>query len=378
MSSTGKRYLPPPPAEGDEAGLKEFCRQYQLTGEVGRNSAQTAGNICYTKYSSCQTTCNNGAYQIGGQYAAIADELRSLGSECSRLSEYMVTLGEQGLDSGAAAVYSARCQQLTQAQAQSQSQSPGQGLGTGAAGGGLEPYSDSTAATTNDPCAQDPNSAACVICSNNPSHPACVALATTESKGQAGFKDTREEQEDKLADFNVGDPSEALNMDSMFANNQLEPQGMKYQTVANNSGGGIPGEGGNSSPAQLGGGSRGSPGSPGYDTDVDEGFRSGGGGGGALAGAGTGAGMSGDLGSEGYFGGYGGSGEGDRSPSSIRPGMDLSQYLPGGSRDPGQHLGGHRMRPASAEINGKFVDIWSRITVRMQEKCRLGELLGCQ
>jgi hypothetical protein len=169
---------------------------------------------------------------------------------------------------------------------------------------------------------------------------------------------------DEKPNFNVG---QNTNTQSGYSGNgPLNPaiaaiKGSGQQrTVANNSGGQIPGTGGDSQGAKIGG-RGGSPGSPGYSTDVLRGFQ-------GASGTTTG-GSTETKNEEGGFTGYG------HAPASIDPGLDLRQYLPGGRRDPGTKLGG--FRPFSTEINGPHVNVWNRITSRIQEKCRLGELIDC-
>jgi hypothetical protein len=170
------------------------------------------------------------------------------------------------------------------------------------------------------------------------------------------------------SEFNVG--NNAATQEGYYGNGPLNPAiaaikgaAGQQRTVANNTGGQIPGSGGDSQGAKLNNGRGGSPGSPGYTTDVLQGFQGGGGGG-------TGGGSTETKDDGEGFKGYGG-----RNVAS-EPQLDLRQYLPGGSRDPGVKLGG--FRPFSVEINGPHVNVWSRITLRMLEKCRLGQLIDCR
>jgi hypothetical protein len=55
---------------------------------------------------------------------------------------------------------------------------------------------------------------------------------------------------------------------------------------------------------------------------------------------------------------------------------ELSNYLPGAKFDPGMKLGGFRR--FSEEIHGPDINVWTRITLRMNEKCKLGELIDCR
>lgn len=143
----------------------------------------------------------------------------------------------------------------------------------------------------------------------------------------------------------------------------------KVNTIANNSGGGIPGQGGGGqaslggAPGKLGAGAAGG---AGYTTDIDQGFRSGG------YAAGGDGGSNDNGGGSGFGGGRGLASVGGRMPASQ--GLDLKKYLPGGALA-GARAGG--MRAQSSEIHGRFVDIWSRISERFLEKCKLGELTGC-
>lgn len=87
-------------------------------------------------------------------------------------------------------------------------------------------------------------------------------------------------------------------------------------------------------------------------TDVLNGER-GGGGGGAAGGAGG-------------FSGYG-SGEA----------MNLSSYLPGGSRDPARKLASVAKKTGSMEIASVHENIFSMITKRIQILCKLKEIRDC-
>jgi hypothetical protein len=117
-------------------------------------------------------------------------------------------------------------------------------------------------------------------------------------------------------------------------------------------------------PASLDQTRGGSPGSPGYTTQIEGGLMAGG----------YSTSPGGDLGTDGAGGySYGRGGAGGRGPASV--GMDLKKYLPGQRLDPRRRMGGDAM--LSAEINGKSCDMFKKISARFQEKCKLGVLLGC-
>jgi hypothetical protein len=216
----------------------------------------------------------------------------------------------------------------------------------------------------------NPNSANANNCNLNPDTPECRALADANKRkaGASGFEE-KEQKEARAKDFNVGNQSDgpkAGYQGSGIGIDQIKA-GAKNGTIANNGGGQIPGGGGDAGGAKLGGGRGGSPGAPGYTTDILQGYQ-GGGGGGSQAGGSTDTNGSPDGG----FAGYGSGGA--RGPSGE--GLDLRKYLPGGKNDPGSRLGG--FRPFSLEINGPHYNIWSKVSDRYTEKCKLGELIDCQ
>jgi hypothetical protein len=66
---------------------------------------------------------------------------------------------------------------------------------------------------------------------------------------------------------------------------------------------------------------------------------------------------------------------GSTNPGSQVVGLDLKQFLPGGSRDPYRGIAGMASRN---EINGKGEDIFRLISNKITEKCRLGILWSCE
>ncbi len=330
-------------ASGNQQGLKDYCNQMQSTGQLSSAQNESAGSICYKKYTACQSTCSG----LANGSSASAD-LNSIAQQCGGFSSRVQAMGAQGLagsnSNGAADV----CQQAAMAQPQS---------------AGATPTAAGTTPTTtnpNDPtgCQANPASAQCQTCTANPSDPSC---GTSAQQGTSNFSAMSEEDKGKN-DFDI--PDVGSGSASPFNHDQQSGAPTKNGTVANNSDGGIPGAGGgSSSSASAGGGARGpSAGSPGYTTDILQGERSGG----------YSSGGSTDTNEGG--GGFAGYGNG-RAPSSSG-GLDLRQYLPGAAKDPSKHTGGYNAQ--SLGINGKFVDIWQKVSARFQEKCRLGQLIGCE
>lgn len=217
-------------------------------------------------------------------------------------------------------------------------------------------------------CQQNPNTPVCQTCAANPTTPACIALNGGEKKpgDEAKFEEAAKQEVPK---FNLDDSASMTPSD--FPMPKIEPQSVKNGTIANNSGGAIPGAGGGGGPgAQMANaaGGRASPGSPGYTTDIFQGNMPGG--------------YSqsiGNAGTDGGAGGFSGYGSGDgRQIASNDTGVDLSKFLPGGEKDPLRPRALAGMNPMSAQINGRHVNIWEKISIKFQEKCHIGKLFDCR
>ncbi len=348
------------PAPGQ--GINEYCQQMRALGQSGGQTNNSASGTCYQAYNRCATSCDGMASGYSGQ---VAQTLRDTANGCRMLQSRVSQLASQGLDSQASGSAADICNSVSQAAPQNLG-----GLGGNPTSANNNPLSNSNS-NPNDPygCAADPSSAACQQCSTNPNTPACRALAyEKEVRGEATFGASENQAKEKTdgSGFDIKDsPSDGAGLG--LTAGSVEPTAVKTGTIANNAGGSIPG-GGGGSPASLGGGGggRGSPGSPGYTTDVLQGLSS-------PSGYSASA-EPNQAGAEGGFQGYGNNG---RAPATDQNGVDLRRFLPGGDKDPMRRgIGGIDIN--SAQINGRFVNIWNRISDRMQEKCRLGELIGCE
>jgi hypothetical protein len=71
----------------------------------------------------------------------------------------------------------------------------------------------------------------------------------------------------------------------------------------------------------------------------------------------------------GYSYGQGGYGQ-------EEPGLDLSQFLPGGKQDPTRKIAGIA-ESVNFQIQSKDVNIWSRISERIKARCSQGLLRDC-
>lgn len=358
------------PSVNGENSFPELCKQMNSAGAADARSNLNAGTLCLQKYSTCQVQCDSLANNYSG---SIAEGFRSAARACTSLSSRAAALGRQATASNTAANAGQNCDGLTQSMAQGLNALGGAGAHEAKAAALNHQQTDVPQAfkgNSNDPygCASNPGSSACQRCANNPSLAACKALASGSAiaEGKAGYYQPTNDQ-GKQNQFNVGSTNDAASGTPEFG--KFEPKANTVHTVANNSGGGIPGSdnGGKGASLGVGAGKGGAGATAGYTTDIDQGTRSGGGYSNPVGGA-----ESADNLEPAGFNGYGGRG---REPASAKS-IDLKKYLPGGERDPGHSVGGLRGR--SGEINGPSVDIWTKISARFQEKCRLGELFDCR
>ena len=213
-------------------------------------------------------------------------------------------------------------------------------------------------------CQQDPNSAACKNCLRNPSAAGCQPSGSNENNarvGQAGFNSAPTENKN---DFNLPDLGDLQTAAMGPPTRNTGGSSAVGKTIPNNSGGGIPGSDGGGS-AQLGGKSKGSPGSPGYDTDV-------------LQGTTSGSGFSSQsaqfAAQQGLDARWVAGNSAARDENGRLLGVDLKKYLPGGDLDPQRGFAGTGKR---SQINPKEENIWRIISNKFDEKCRLGVLWRC-
>jgi hypothetical protein len=343
-------------------GLNDYCRQLQNLGGSSRSVNTSMAGVCNSKQMSCSMVCS----QLADKYQALLsscndcdshyiyqnayNSLSSRTSGCSQFQSRVNQIANQAWGANGSNGAGEVCSRVASA-------NPQNGLGSGPA---TNSRSSTLAANgtpnSNDPygCAADPNSAA------------CRALNNKDLSGSAQFATTEgNKRKSDGSGFDI--PETPSGGTERVLNTPNEAQPNRNGTVANNSGGAIPG-GDGASPAKLGGGAGGStPGSAGFSTDVLQGMQ---GSSGYSQPAESNSAGSSFL--SGFF-------SGDRQPSSEADnamlGLDLRQFLPGGSRDPKRRLAGFGMR---SEINAKEEDIWRLISTKIEEKCKLGILVGCR
>ncbi len=334
------------PAQGQ--GLTDYCKQMEQASTNAGSVNNGLATLCATNQISCRNSCDSLANKytdlananigtnLESLYASAIDQLNVAVSICENLQGKANQLATQGMSSGTTNNYAQNCQQLGAAAPQNM-------------GGVVVPNTANSAALLNTQanCTTNPNSAEC----KNQNQPVA---------GTGGF-DTSAQKEGSFDVPDVGTMNGTLD-------NQIKGQSnATIRSVPNNSGGGIPGasSGGSSTQAQLGGGTRPSPGAPGYTTDILQGERSGGY---------TSSGSGFDDNSSGSTARYGAHRPAVNNDDGGLLGMDLRQYLPGGSLAHRQ-LAGINGR---SEINAKEEDIWRRISNKIIEKCKLGVLWRCQ
>lgn len=267
---------------------------------------------------------------------------------CETFSLNVAAMGQQAAHSGTAAAMGQLCASLSGSQTETAS------LG--------QTPPDLTNVDCSDPANQyDPR---CRDCSDpaNASNPACrnpdngdgnnrppANVSTTASMG---------ENPNAFNTFDLGDGNPSQQGPQFGASNRNQASTSKG--VPNNGGGFAGGTGagsfggGGGSPASAAGG--------GYNTDVLQDAR-----GGSGFSSNPGGGF---VSASGGFSGYGG------PERRTRSSFDLKQFLPGGKKDPTRRLAG--MAGASmTEIGPSHIDIWTRMSNRVKEICKLNRLYDC-
>lgn len=335
-------------------GVAEYCNQMnQLSGNSGNVNAGLA-TVCTSNQSSCSGLANsliakyNGLVSNCGNcesraiYQSTLNVAQQIQSNCNQLQVRSVNLVNQGMSGAGSNGYAQYCQQLASANPNA-----------------IPPLANNP---LNGSSALATLSAA--DCVKNPNTAACQALKESQQRsGEAGFAIDEKKEEKFNLSANDGYDGSGL------ATSPQTPaqQAAKINPISNNSGGAIPGAGGGTATASLQPQSKGqtSPGSPGYSTDVFQGMNPGG----------YSQPVYPDRGDRGEGSPYGGRGLAGQDGDKSMVGMDLSQFLPGGSRDPKRLVGGIGR---GSGIHAKEEDIWRVISLKINEKCRLGVLWSCR
>jgi len=381
-------------------GFTQFCARAQQTMFPIQQQLNSDSENCRATIQGCLSNCGQLVQKYQGLlnacsgcesqsvYQSSLSMAQNAQSSCQQQSGRPQAIAQRAGEMGRFAGAGNSCGNSTTASAAmtAQSYDPMTGMLTQTAQGALTQYLGDKLApkapslpNAHYDCLTNPGSAACQDCASYPNSPSCLALANAgrENQGTASFASSTKEH--SLDEFNVGQGM-ANSADPLNFGPSSMPShsaGM-IQRPANNSGGGIPGGdsgGSGAGSAKLDPARKSSPGSPGYPTDIDQGLRGGGGFATNPAGSGTMAGATlASAGGQQAAAAQNGGSQAGRGPASMK-GLDLKSYLPGGANDPRR---GRMMSPTQSEIHGPGVDIWNRISIRMQEKCRLGLLYDCR
>jgi hypothetical protein len=337
--------------------MTDYCNQLRTQSANSGSVNNALAQVCSNPQSSCSATCSSMANKylnlanshegtdLGNAYISAFDQFNSAANTCDRLASRATQLAAQGISSGSTQSMSQACQQASAASPTNMIAPNGNPVGTSPTPARLD-------ATVN--CQANPRAAECQNQNLAP-------------QGKTGF-DTQAKGDTQFDVPDVGTRS----TDYFGNNDRPQPAAAKVNAVPNNSGGGFGIGDSGSTKASLNSrdGRRPPPGSPGYTTDIMQGTMSGGGysyG----SGSGSGSGLEGQSYGSRFFAGRNKPAKND---DGGMLGMDLRQFLPGGSRAH-RALAGFNGR---SEINAKEEDIWRRISNKMIEKCKLGVLWRCE
>lgn len=355
------------PASGQS--IADYCNQMQQASQSSGSVNNGLSAVCYSNQSSCTNTCsslvqkyqalvdNCGDCDASSVYSSALASLQSSLGSCQNLQANMNAMARQGIGSANGQALGSICSQQASFNPQS-------------AGSNSLPVPQAAATTASADaygCQQNPQSVACQACAMNPRSPGCQAIQQANPTGRAGFQTASKTN----SEFNPMDESLALaqaqaKMNMATASAPAPANQNHAALVPNNSGGAIPGQaGGQQARADLSSGRPAGPALAGANTDILQGHMAGG-----YSQQGNGSGFESINANarRGYA-----SVNGRAHPYAV--GFDLKKVLPGGSLDPARIAA---LNSVNAEINGKGVDLFKKISNKMEEKCKLGILWECR
>ena len=331
----------------DSTGLTNTCDQMRDKGLKSSKAKSEAARTCIAKYNACSTSCNWYAdhYYDGDNvytFHAVAVMCQSLSSRADDLntaSSTSISASDSGLNCMSNASDSS---------------------GSGGGGKGEDSAAKMTAAK---------QQAAADACTTNPQSQECIQakadqyMAARKAVGQFNQLDTSKGSADVVDGSGLN-----VNPGGALSGSTAAGGGAKNGTIANNSGGGIPGGGGSASQSSTGAAGR-----PGGDARPGDALPN------PVAVA---------------LGGYapilnGENPWGNQSLIGVDPArikraiasldvdqnkieIDLKRYLPGGDLAPPPP------NPYDIQYHAKMVDIFERISIRYEVKCRLRLMVGCE
>jgi hypothetical protein len=338
----------------------------QNTGGYGQmNGAQQVNIIvanCSDSISTCSSTCDN---SLQSAKSKCGDDCSStLNSQISQINA--TTSRCNGLNSNLSTLQNAGNQALNNAQQQQQQQNGMNPSSTGNGNNNNQPQAVASASGSVD-CTNPVNASQCSVQKSE-------SAAKDTPGNDTGMQEASGNTGNKSNGFNVGDPG-TEKQNAQFAENQ--------QQRGNQSGAGMsPMGGGSSSGFNFGAGNNnqqaggpapnrmamnanktaadvlhGEGSRSGYSSPVSRSIAS-------ISGRGGGVGSA-------SFGSFGGGG----SDMKDMRGLDLKQYLPGGSKDGTRRISGANF--AHPDINNQNSNMWVNISNRFQVHCKLQLLYDC-
>lgn len=394
-------FLPsPPPVKG---GTRETCEQYNAEVEKAKTGNKGYASNCRKAVAICLNTCVS-LKKGGGSPVASATPLpmaRPTGAGsaaaqfdqeirgCQSLERDRAHQMERQMDLLAAnAIKAMNCSELAGADPKDP---PGGGGGGGkdTPGGGGKTDATKNAGNSNPMGGMNPMQLMSMAqqlmkqnedpedemqepemqdCSSNPALAGCtVQTASVQSWNQpTGEAGTAKDSDEGGG---ISNPADIGGAQTASLGPQAGQVGTPptFQGIANG-GGQMLGGGGGGGPASLGGGGGGG-GAAGGGKKVE--ITTGGGGGGFSQQAANMK-MTNGEGGGGYN--YGG-----RNPSGVDNGFNLSEFLPGGAKDPfkGRAIAGSMSGTNNFQIQSKEVNLFSRISERIKSRCAQGLLRDC-
>lgn len=373
--------------------IKQICKDFETGADKAKNVNILVAGQCRGKIAICKVTCDSIKRDLAGAgytptevgSTSIEKALSSCaGLKASAASSLEASVGTTA-DASAIAAY---CGKQVEDKSPGGKDGPGGG-GKDTPGGGGKTDATKNASNSNPMGGMNPMQLMSLAqqlmkqnedpedemqepemqdCSSNPALAGCtVQTASVQSWNQpTGEAGTAKDSDEGSGTSNPADISGAQTA-------SLGPQAGQvgtpptYQGISNG-GGQMLGGGGGGGPASLGGGGGGG-GAAGGGKKVE--ITTGGGGGGFSQQAANMK-MTNGEGGGGYN--YGG-----RNPSGVDNGFNLSEFLPGGAKDPfkGRAIAGSMSGTNNFQIQSKEVNLFSRISERIKSRCAQGLLRDC-
>ena len=328
---------------GNGGGVSQTCAQMQTATDANRQANNLLSAACAENQSTCNSSCSSLVTKYQSLYAncngcdsqsiyqTAYNTLNQKKQQCGTLTAQINNMAGQGALANNTLNSSANCQD--QAGSGSGMSPASAGAGAAASPGGLSTNSDTSTTST------------------APSGP---------EKGSAGLLTA-----DKTnSQFNLGNNTDAQGMNSPVIAAGKPGSPPTVGTIPNG-GGSMMGGGGGGARASAGPSGRNSAASSSVSTDIERGFRSGGGGA--------------NPASSGYVGESMTPEELAKLTPKQRETLELAQFLPGHQRDPASIRHGHfsENERKALGIHGPETNLFDQVHLRFVVECKLGNIEDC-